>query len=86
MELMDFKRILRSEQIRLSILFHSLSAEERRKALATVKELRPTMKNLLLVTPHLSDIDEEVDEVLSTSHGPGALVATVNRILRRQGE
>jgi hypothetical protein len=81
-ELVEFERIIGCEPICLSILCHTLSAEQRSKALVAAKELRPTMKRLLLVTPQSQEVDEDLDQILSTSDGPGGLVAAVNKILR----
>jgi hypothetical protein len=85
MELVEFERILQSGSISLAILCHTLSAEQQREALTIAKGLRPTVKTLLLITPDLPMPGEDADELLSTSEGPGALVASVNRILKTQG-
>ncbi len=85
MELVEFERILQSGPISLSIVCHTLSAEQQRAALTIAKVLRPTVKTLLLITPHLPMPEEDADELLSISEGPGALVASVNRILKTQG-
>jgi hypothetical protein len=83
-ELDQFKRTIQREPISLSILCHTLTAEQQREALAIVKALRPTIKTVLLITPHLPILEEDADELLSTSEGPGALVASVDRILKTQ--
>jgi hypothetical protein len=80
-EVADVERILRSEEISLSILCHTLSREQREMALTATRGIRPAMKSLLLVTRYRPEVDHEANEVLSTSDGPGALVQTVNRML-----
>jgi len=86
LDIADAERIIRSEQISLSVFCHTLSNDQRGKALAAFKKLQPTMKSLLLTTPYLPNVEDETDEKLSTSEGPEALVAAVNRILERPGE
>ena len=81
MELADAEQILRSEKIDLSILCHTLSSEQRSKALAKVEGLRPDMKKLLLAASSFPSVEGNAEEIFYTAAGPGALVATVNRLM-----
>ena len=80
MELAEAERILRSEKVSLSILCHTLSSEQRSKAIAKVEELGPQIKKLLLAASTFPSIDGDPKDIFYTSAGPGALVATVNRL------
>ncbi|AXC11988.1 hypothetical protein ACPOL_2675 [Acidisarcina polymorpha] len=85
MELAEAARILCSEKVGLSILCHTLSPEQRAKAIAKAEELRPHMKKLLLAAWSFPPVEGNPEEIFHTSAGPGALVAAVNRLMGGDG-
>jgi hypothetical protein len=85
MDLREAERILRSEALKLSILCHTLSSEQRSKAVAKLEELRPHTKKLLLAASSFPPMEGNPDEIFYTYAGPGALVATVNRLMGAHG-
>jgi hypothetical protein len=85
MELSDFEQILSCEKVSLSILCHTLSAEQRSKAVAKIEELRPHVKKLLLAASSFPPVEGNPEEIFYTSAGPSALIATVNCLLGGDG-
>jgi hypothetical protein len=85
MELADAERVVRSEKINLWILCHTLSSEQRSKAVAKMEDLRPSMKKFFLAASSFPSLDGNHGEIFYTSAGPGALVAIVNRLMGSDG-
>ena len=85
MELAEAEQVLSSEKVVLSILCHTLSSEQRSKTIAKAEELWPNMKKLLLTASSFPSIEGTAEEIFHTSAGPGALVATVNRLMSGNG-
>jgi hypothetical protein len=86
MELSDVKRILGSEKVNLSILCHTLSSEQRSRAVAKIEELRPHVKKLLLAASSFAPVEGNPEEMFYTSAGPSALIAAVNLLMNGDGK
>jgi DNA-binding response OmpR family regulator len=81
--LADAEKVMITASSGLLILCQSLSEKECEKALAMSHSRQPGMKNLVLMgTAPVCNLGQN-DELMNSFDGPKALIATVNRLLRR---
>ena len=68
----------------VAVLCHSLSAEESRGALASLRRLRPEVQRLVLTVNATAVSDGAQEAVLSAYEGPRQLLDEVARLVQRR--
>jgi hypothetical protein len=77
------QRIIEANRIDLLMLCHSLSSEERGRAIALPKPLWPGMKSMALTAEFLGRHSQLSIQVFDTMDGPAKLVAAVEKLIHR---
>ena len=80
-ELAKVSEILRSQDIDLLILCHSLSRAESKSALSVAHLFRPKLKNLIMTAEAASWPEFPQDTILTAFVDPQTLIATTTRLL-----
>lgn len=79
--LVEAEQQLASPEVKLLVLCHTLSAQERTDILAVASRINPSAKRLLLTASTVIPLDAPHEAVLSALEGPRALISTVRKVL-----
>ena len=85
MGLEEAEAIVAAEPVRVMVLCHTLSPEERVRALVAAKRLRPAVKRMVMTADALTVPDEGQEETLSVYDGPHQLILSVRRLVELGG-
>ena len=81
--LADAEQVLQRHPVRVVVLCHTLSAEERLAALIASRRLRPGVQRMVMTADALTIPDEGQEETLSAYDGPRRLITAVQRMVDR---
>ena len=80
MRLEEAELIVAAKPVRVAVLCHTLSREERVLALLAMGRLRPGIKRMVMTADSLVVPDEGQEETLSAFEGPRQLILAVERL------